>query len=425
VAAQPLPGAQPLQSTTPLRTVRAGRGGGALGGWTDDEPQSCEVCGADALRPATRRERLARWFAYGRGGGSAWYCAGCGASWSGGSGYAVLSQRVGWQRGLRLPLDVVEALRGARSWHPVPRFYAIVGVAALAPAAAVAAATRVRWWVALVAVPSASMVGAFLWSLASGLGPRGRRDVLMRVAPQRGWQREVEEEVAGLRRSVGSFTLLAPDGWSGELTVGGASWSRPRRGPMELREVAVVADQGDPALDPARHTPGWVPAGPRVEVRVTREPFGFPAEVAVTELVDRAFPPPSGVLEDLEHLSRQERDQRLLADARTHDREREHRAEALGSRWREGTVVVDGTPVPARLLTHAAAGVATFDLDEEAALVVAVGVEVDGLVLRRVSDPAPLVDALEVRHRRLFLGEAPTCVGCPPEPGADASQVVP
>jgi hypothetical protein len=367
------------------------------------QPETCDQCGAEAFRPATRRERFAAWFDEGAGGGSAWYCSVCGTSWSSGSGYAVLDAQAGWRRGLRLPLEALRVLRGARTWEPVPRFYAIVGAAALVPAALVASLTRMRWWVALVTVPVGAMVGAFLWSLASGLG-RGRRDVHRLLFPQRGWEREVEDELAGLRDQVGSFTLLAPVGWPGTLTIEGSSWSVPPRGPRELREVAVVADQGDPSLDPARHVPGWMPARPRVEVRVTRDPFPFIDEMAVEELLQWAFPPTPFDPGDLDGLDRVETQRRLVAAHRADHRERERRMAEVGTRWRDGTLVVDGAALPARVLSHADVGLAICTFGEEAVMVVAVGIEVEGLVLERVRDPAPLLAEREIRQRRLLAG---------------------
>jgi hypothetical protein len=369
------------------------------------EPEACDHCGAAAFRPATRRERFAAWFAYGAGGGSAWYCSGCGSSWSGGSSYTILQAETGWRRRLRLPLQVVQALRDARTWHPVPRFYAIVGAAALAPATVAAAVTRVRWWMALAIVPAAAIVVAFLWSLASGLG-RARSDVYRVLLPRRGWEREVDEELAGLRGQVGGFTLLGPTGWAGSVTVESRGWSVPRDGPRLLHELAVVADQGDPSLDPARHLPGWAPARPRVEVRVTRAPLAFPDEVAAEELVQWAFPPPPFDPSALADLDRDEAHRRIVAAHRASDRERERHVTEVSTRWRDTHLVVDGTEVPARCLSHADVGVATLDLGAEAVMVVAVGVEVDGLALERIGDPAPLLAESEARHRRL-LGMAP------------------
>jgi hypothetical protein len=372
----------------------------------DHEPERCEACGSTAFRPATPRERLQAWFAYGRGGGDAWECTGCGASWSAASSYVLLRAPSGLARRLRLPWDVFEALRAARHWHPVPRFYAIVGLVALVPAALVAVVGRSRWWAALFGIPVGAMVAAFLWSLTSGLGPAARRDVLMRVAPTRAWARELEEELADLRREAGRIGLLAPVGWDGQLTVEGRSWSVSPRGRRELTEAAVVADRGDPAPAPARSTPAWSPPGPRVEVRVTRDPIGFPDEQAVVELVDRTWQPPPPDPEELEDLRRAEARRRLLAAVRAHDLEHDRRVHELAASWRTGTVRVDGEAVPARLLTDGDAGVATFGLgDGGAALVVAVGVAVDGLALARVTDPGPLLTERAIRQRRLLLGE--------------------
>jgi hypothetical protein len=376
----------------------------------DEVPERCDTCGSAAFRPASRPERLRAWFDHGQGAGAWWYCTGCGAAWSGGSRYVLLGHRSRRARWVRLPWDLLEALRAARHWHPVPRFYAAVGLVALVPAALIAVLVRPRWWAALSGIPLGAVVVAFLWSLTSGLGPAARRDVLMQVAPRRAWAREIEEDLVDLRREAHRFPLLAPEGWDGELSLAGSGWRVPRRGPRQLVEVTVVADRGDPALDPDRHSPGWRPAAPRVEVRATREPFGVPDEQAVGDLVDRAWPPRSwGPGDDeLEPLDRQEVRRRLVADARQHDRERDRRARELSSGWRTGTVLVDGVSVPARLLSHGEAAVATFTLDEAKILVSADGVAVEALRLTRITDPVPLLEQQATRRRRMLLGEEAT-----------------
>jgi hypothetical protein len=162
-----------------------------------DPPSVCDRCGGDGVRPAGRREQLARWFVHGAGAGSAWYCRSCSASWSGGSGYRVLHRTSGraLRRGVRLPLELLAALRAARRWHPMPRFYAAVGGVALVPALVVAVLGRLRWWVPLVGLPVAAVAGTFLSSLAGALGRAGRRDVLWRLAPERARRRDLEDEL--------------------------------------------------------------------------------------------------------------------------------------------------------------------------------------------------------------------------------------
>jgi hypothetical protein len=232
----------------------------------------CDLCGGEALRPASRREQLVRWFANGAGAGTSWYCQACGASWSGRSSYSALSRTSGsgWRRRAQVPLEALAAVRDARRWHPMPVFYLAVGGVALGPAVAVAVFTGIGWWVALIIVPAAAMVGAFLWSMATAVG-RGRREVLWRLAPERAWRKELEEELVGLREQISGFPLLVPDAWSGALSLDGASWSIPPRGPRALRELTVVADQGDALLDRDRLAPDWRPATPRVEIRCTRD----------------------------------------------------------------------------------------------------------------------------------------------------------
>jgi hypothetical protein len=370
----------------------------------DGEPsQVCEQCGGEAFRPATRRERLTRWFVYGAGAGAGWYCRSCSASWSGGSSYAAMyrTSGSGWRRRVRLPLDVLTALRHARTWHPVPVFYAAVGGVALLPALVVAVLTRLRWWVALAGVPVAAMVSAFLWSLTTAAG-RGRRDVLWRLAPERAWRRDLEEELTGLRAQVGGFALLVPEAWPGTLSLDGASWSVPPRGPRVLQDVRVIADQGDPQLDPEQHTPGWRPSTPRVEIHATRDPWPTGEAQALREFVERAFPASPPDLDGLEQASRQEMERRLLAAHRDHEQQRLRREGELADGWRDGSVQVDGVAIPVRLLTHPDTDVevATFTRDGHGVLLIAEGTDLATLRLVGLADPAPLIDELDRRRRR-------------------------
>ncbi|MGI9018514.1 MAG: hypothetical protein ACR2HR_15675 [Euzebya sp.] len=380
---------------------RWGESMGATPEW--DQPEVCDRCGGKAFRPATRRERLTGWFTYGAGASVGWYCRNCGVARVGGSGFAVLHDVPRGHRRARLPLGLLQALRGARRWHPVPRFYAIVGAVGLVPALAVALLTRVRWWVPL-GVPVVAMVGAFLWSLVSA-GGRGCREVLREVlAPDRAWREDLEEELTGMREQIGDFRLLVPDGWAGELSIQGASWSIPPRGPRVLRELTVVADQGDPLLDLDRHAPDWRPPTPCVEIRCTRDAWASPEEVALREFVDRAFPPSPPDLDGLEQRGQGEVERRMLEAHWRHQRERQRREAEWADLWHDGSVLVDGVAVPARQLMQVDAGVAvvTFDLDGQPVMVVAEGMALGSLRLVGVADPIPLLDELETRRRRVF-----------------------
>lgn len=369
-------------------------------------PEVCEQCGGDAFRPATRREQLARWFTHGSGAGSAWYCPGCSASWSGGSSYSALyrTSGAGWRRLARLPLDVLVAVRDARRWHPMSLFYAAVGAFALIPAVAAAYLTPMRWWVALVGVPVAAMVGAFLWSLATAIGRGGRRDVLWRLAPERAWREGLEEDLAGIREQIGGFPLLVPEGWSGELSLDGASWSSPPRGRRVLQEVMVVADQGDPQLDPDRHTLGWGPPTPRIEIHFISGAWNDLEGYALTEFVERALPASPLDPEAVEPTDSREMERRRLARHLDHEQQRQRREAQLADRSRDGSVQVDGVAITARLLTHddANVGIATFALDGHDVLLIVEGIDLDTLALIRVADPTPLVDEFERRRRRIF-----------------------
>jgi hypothetical protein len=375
----------------------------------DDEVQVCERCGSDATRPADRWEAFRRWFDDGAGAARGWRCRSCGASWWGGSTYLVGVHRSGPARALRVPVDVLDAVRAARSWHPVPRFYAIVGAAALVPAALVAAFTGVGWGAALVGVPAAAIAVVFVWSLATGLGRRARQDVMHRLAPARAMQRETDENVTELGRQLGGFTLLAPAIWDGEITIGGVGWSVPPRGPRQLREVTVTADQGDPLRDPDVHTPGWRPPGPRVEVRVTDEPHGIGDDEVEHDLAARSvhaevFGADDEDLGPDQGTSRAETERRLLDRHAAFERAVGARTVELASRWRAGHLTVDGADVTARMLEADGLAAARFDLDGRAMLVTAEGIAADGLALRRVGDPTPLIDTYAARHRRMMEG---------------------
>lgn len=369
-----------------------------------EQPAVCDRCGGEAFRPATRREQLARWFTHGRGASTAWYCRSCGASWSGGSAWAVLyrGSGSGWRRWVRLPVEVVAALRAARSWQPVPIFYAVVVAVALVPAVAVALFTPVRWWLALVGIPTVAVAGAFVWSLVSGVG-RWRREVMGRLAPERAWRQDAEEEFAALREQVDRFRLLVPDGWSGVLTLGGTGWTLPPRGPRVLHELTVVADQGD--TPPGSH--GGVSDGPelpRVEIRLTPDPRGFPEELAVTELADQMLQSAWPDLDEVDQTDRREVERRSRAAHRDHERQREERETVLARYWRDGTVVIDGQQVQARMLIpeDTDVGVTMFDLDGQAVLVVAHGVDLNRLTLTTAVDAAALIGEFERRRRRML-----------------------
>lgn len=372
----------------------------------EEQPQVCDQCGGDAFRPASRREQLARWLTHGGGASSAWYCGSCSASWSGGSGYGMAYRTAGsgWRRRVRLPLEVLEALRGARRWHPVPIFYAAVGGLALVPAVALAALPRSRWWVPLVGVPVAAVAGTFLWSLATAVGRGGRRDVLWRLAPERAWRRELEEEFVGIREQIGGFPLLVPAGWPGELSLDGASWSMPPGGGRVLQEMMVVADQGDPQLDPGRHTPGWRPPTPRVEIRSTCDAWNDLEGHALSEFVDRAFRAATPNLESAGQAGQQETERRMRAADREDDQARRRWESELAERWCDGSMQVDGAAIRTRVLTHddADVGIATLVHDGRGILVIAEGIDPDTIALVSVADRTPLADEFELRRRRTF-----------------------
>jgi hypothetical protein len=372
---------------------------------------ACDRCGADAGRPATRLQRLRRWVRDGSGGGRVWHCARCGATW--GDGRAVLYgyRPAGFGRTLRAPKEVLDAVRWARHWHPVPVFYLGVAGVALVPAAAIGWLTPVRWWVALPGVPAAAVTCTFLLSLRSGLGRQGRRDVLMRLAPQRAMARELEDDLDGLRRELPGLTLLAPAAWDGELAVAGCGWSVPRRGPRELREVVVMADQGDPALEPGAFTPGWRPARPRLELRTSRDPMDQPDELGTArQLAADLLHPEVFDDADLPELAPDGRPDEAATMARFDAFERavEDRAASLTDRFRDVLLEVDGEPVAAHVLSQGTLARGWLPVDGQVVAFSAEDVEVEGLALRRVTDPTPLVAAYETRRQRLLGSLTPS-----------------
>jgi hypothetical protein len=299
-----------------------------------------------------------------------------------------------WRRWVRQPFAVLEAVRHARTWHPVPLFYAVVGAIALVPALVLVVLTRVRWWAALLGVPVAAMVGSFLWSMATAVGRR--REVLWRLAPDRAQAEELEEELVSLGEQIGEVPLLVPEGWSGALSLDGAHWSIPPRGPRVLEGVTVIADQGDPLVDDGWRAFGRPPATPRVEVRFSRLLWDVAEDQALRELVERAHPADPAEFDGAERADKA--DQADQAE----------RAEQLADGWRDGSVQADGAAVPARLLTSEDTGVevATFHRGGWGVLLIAEGTDLDTITLAGVADPAPLVREFE-RRRRRALGPEP------------------
>jgi hypothetical protein len=301
----------------------------------------CDRCGSEAVRPGTAWERFRHWVDDGAGGGSAWRCTGCAAAWSGGSGYAVLyhgGPRPTW----RVRVTLLDAVREERYWQPVPRFYAGVGVVALVPSALVAAITPVRWGTALVLGPAAAVAGAFVLSLTSVPGHAAREALARAWSPQDIIGRDHERELARLRAQVDRFPLLVPEDWDGEVVVAGSGWRVPRRGQPELTQVVVVADRGDP-VDLA---------GPRVEVRLSDDPTDTDEQLAGTV--------------------------------------------------RRVTVTVDGAPVEVGFVAGRRTQAAVGRLDGRTVHVPGHDVAVEGIALRRVDDPSPLLDAYDRRQRTLL-----------------------
>lgn len=363
----------------------------------------CDRCGGVAARPATARERFARWLVNGSGAGRWRYCANCGAAWSGGSRYTMRAPSAGgrWRRWWRIPRDVYAGLRAARTWHPMPLFYVTVGAVALVPALGIATLSPRPWWPVVVLVPIAAVAVTWAWSMATALG-RARREVRWRIAPDRAWREELDEELEALRDQLDGFALLVPANWSGVCSLDGAAWSMPPRAGRILEQITTVADQGDPQLDPARHDPGWRPATPQIEVRTTREPWGVVEEHAISEFVDRATMRDPADLDGVDPDDHAEVERRLHALLRARDADERRWRQVLDDRWRTGTVQVDGAPTTAQLLTHPDTDVevAVFTHRGQHLLAVTTGLALDGLTLREVTDPNPLIEEFTRRRQR-------------------------
>jgi hypothetical protein len=245
------------------------------------------------------------------------------------------------------------------------------------------------------------MVGTLLWSMATAVG-RGR-DVLWRLDPERAWRAELEEQLTSIREQVGVFPLLVPEGWSGGLSLD-ADWSIPARGPRVLRGVVVVADQGDPLLDPDRQMPGRRPSTPRVEIRYSTIPWDVAEAQALNAFVERALAASQADLDAVEQADRQVLERRMLAAERDCEQQRQQWAAELADRWRHGHVDIDGVAITGRLLTHddADVGVATFVHEGQGVLLIAEGIDLDTLTLIGVTDPTLLIDEFERRRRRIF-----------------------
>lgn len=210
------------------------------------ERDVCDQCGARNVRASSWWELPRRWFAYGGGMARTYECRSCGAAWSAGTSYAVLSRRSGWQRWLSLPGQVVAAVRRERTWEPVPRFYATVGAGAAAPAAVAALATRTRgrWWWPVVSA-AAAISAAFALSATSAFrrGSAGRA-IARVMAPDRAAAAELEHQAAAIRHSTIGLGVLIPAHWHGSLAFEGTQWSGRGRD-QRLTGFSVVADDRD------------------------------------------------------------------------------------------------------------------------------------------------------------------------------------
>ncbi|WP_130649168.1 hypothetical protein [Egicoccus halophilus] len=343
------------------------------------------------MRPTSRARRLRDWFDSGIHGIVRHRCSVCGdASSHGGRGYVLVRPRSRGQQLLRMPVDLVQALRWERTWHPVPRFYAFVGVGALVPATVLAARLPRRRLLALAGTPAAAIVGAFGWSMTTAGGPDGRRAVGMIIAPQRTRQRVEAERLALVRRGVAELPPLVPADWDGEIRLGGHGTSSGPGSDQRLVSVSVTAEHRVTGVGGRVRSLDIT-----VDRDVARSERDILERLADLERDPDADQPPDEADEADEAT--------LLRWLQDRDRRREHRAEQLADAWHEITVVVEGAPVTVRQAVGDDAAVAGFRHDGLEVSVEARGLSTDGLRLRRVTDVEPLIDAM-LRHERAVLG---------------------
>ncbi|MEX2501000.1 MAG: hypothetical protein WD336_01380 [Trueperaceae bacterium] len=289
-------------------------------------------------------------------------------------------------------------MRTSRRWEPVPRFYATLGAIALAPAALAAWLAPRRRWLALIGLPATAMVGGLVWSLTSAFDRRGRRTIARHLDPAAGIVRELADEEARIRLAAPRFVLLQPADWDGKILIGGSAFRPAHGGPEEVTEVSVTADQGPL---PDRHQ--GLHDLRALTLRTSNEPFQFPEDNLLWELAslereahpDRDPPPTGGDQAEVE---------RWFAAMRVAER---RRAGQLAGRWRDVGVTVDDVPVTIRLVDGDGAAIARFDLDGQHVRIEAIGVAIDGLALRRVTDVESLLTAMRDRRSQTFVPRRP------------------
>lgn len=348
------------------------------------ERDVCSQCGGRSVRATSSWERLGRWFVYGGGMAQAYVCRSCGAAWAGGSSrYVMLSGRSGWQRWLRMPGQVVAAVRRERTWEPVPRFYAIVGAGTAVPAAVAAVVTRARgrwWWPPVSAATAIGTVFA-LSAVSAFRGGSAVRAIARLVAPRRAAAAEMERQAAAVRHSTAHLGVLVPAQWRGSLAIEGTRW-RGRGRHRRLTGFSVAAHDLD------------APDGePRVEI--LHEFGGMPqvlvehqAVATVVALESRQTMP------DLAALHETEGQGQIEAAMARWRREADRREQQLQDAWQDDHVIVDGRRVPARRLAGRQAQAAVFEHDRCRIAVTATGAELSGLELTATRAIEPLLDGM-------------------------------
>lgn len=390
----------------------------------------CDGCGGREVRPARWPARLRYWFWNGGDVRSLQVCADCGEVRSGWGWYGVLRSTPSWQRWVRMPWSLLQALRHARHWLPVPPVYAVVGAAAAVVTTGVVVVVRPRpsWvWPPVAAVTA--MVAVFVWSLTTAFGQGRARDALgMAVAPRRTMlataRAEAEAEAVVLRDGLAGRALLVAAVGTAAPWIDGVGWrdrlDRPddpgragldgsgRRGrrdrPRELTSVSVRAGVGPPDTPPEEQV-AWVRTVHELEGHPPELP-GMLERVLLAELVDHESHDRRPDLAEVADAPAPHRRDRLHALMEEHHRRCRAREEALARSWADVVVLVDGEQVTARRVVGDGIQVARLTHGDAWIGLVAVGVDLDRCPLTTLHDLGPLFEDRRVRHVAPFLPQA-------------------
>lgn len=336
---------------------------------------TCPICDG-ALTLPSRAEQLRRWFHEGGGFASGSRCQQCGELST--MGLAAYGHRSTAARWLRLPWEVVGALRAERQVEPVPRFYALVVAASLIPAAALARLQRVGGR-AFVLVPAAAWGGAFAWSLASAFpGGRALDAVTLVVAPRVGARRMDAHDRELARMAAAMLPIVVPLSWDAPLSIGGVGYAQEGRSRV-ANQVSIVAHAPEPA-SPATLT-----------IRVLAYPEPDTDVEALWEVAaEEAEPTPAELWDDRDGHAAERLERWHLRRHADIDR----RVAQLAEQWEPAVVHLEGQPLAARRVRTARRTVLGCEIDGCRVTITLPGSAADRVELVRVTDPEPLIAAM-------------------------------